>query len=76
MAITPSVWVFWGATNLGGNVAKAFEEMEQDSERLERMSGIPAPRTLGASRNEVIGLVLALLVFAAIAIGFWYEATH
>ncbi len=57
-------------------MAKAFEELDQESERLQRLSGIPGPRALGASRNEVVGLVLAILVFAAIAIGFWYEATH
>jgi hypothetical protein len=57
-------------------MARAYEEIESESERLERRSGIPKPHGLGASRNAVIGLLLALLVFAAIAVGFWYEATH
>jgi hypothetical protein len=59
-----------------GRVANAYDDVDSEAERLERRSGIPKPGGLGASRNEVIGLLLALLVLAAIAIGFWYEATH
>lgn len=57
-------------------MAKSFEPISIDSERMQRVSGIPAPGKPGASRNEWIGLVLALLVFAIIVVAFWYEATR
>jgi hypothetical protein len=41
---------------------------------VERSSGIPPRGRLGASRNEMIGLVVALIVIALMAIGFWYES--
>jgi hypothetical protein len=47
-----------------------------DDRFLERSSGIPPPGRLGASRNEMIGLVIAMIVFALIAIGFVYESMH
>jgi hypothetical protein len=40
----------------------------------ERTSGIPPPGRLGASRNEMLGLIVALVIFALIAIGFVYES--
>jgi len=40
----------------------------------ERRSGIPPPGRLGASRNEMIGLIVALVIFAVMALGFVYES--
>jgi hypothetical protein len=40
----------------------------------ERRSGIPPRGRLGASKNEMIGLIVALVVFALIALSFWYES--
>jgi hypothetical protein len=42
----------------------------------ERPSGVPPPGRLGASRNELLALFLAMLVFAAIVVGFWFESTR
>ena len=57
-------------------MAKTYEQVSVESDRAEQPSGIPGARGLSASRNEVVGLILALLVFAAITVGFWYEATR
>jgi hypothetical protein len=45
-----------------------------DDQVEQRSSGIPPPWRLGASRNEMLGLIVALVAFALIAIGFVYES--
>ncbi len=55
---------------------QALDSQRDVGERLQRDSGIPKPGGLGASRNELIGLVLGVIVLAAIAVGFWFEATR
>ncbi len=57
-------------------MARVYQDAESESERLERKSGIPRGRGLGASRGMLIGLLLALIVFAAIAVSFWYEVNR
>jgi hypothetical protein len=51
----------------------ASETMKDDEARY---SGIPGPHELGESRSEVVYVVIGLIVFALIAVSFWYEATH
>jgi len=49
---------------------------DDELEDLERRSGIPSRRGLGASRNELIALGLAILVFVLIAAAFWWQSTR
>lgn len=54
---------------------RAAEDLDQEL-LDERHSGIPAPGRLGASRNELLAGLLALIIFGAIVVGFWLAATH
>jgi hypothetical protein len=40
---------------------------------MERPRGVPPPGKLGASRNEMFALLLALAVFMVMLIGFWLQ---
>jgi hypothetical protein len=55
----------------------ATDTMPNDeNEVLERRSGIPPRGKLGASRNEMMALVAALVIFALIVAAFWYQSTY
>jgi hypothetical protein len=45
-----------------------------DDLELQRASGIPPRGKIGASRNELIALALALTLLVVIAVSFWFEA--
>ncbi len=40
-----------------------------------QIPGVPGHHKLGASRNEMLALALAVLVLAAIGLSFWLSAT-
>ncbi|HEY3236586.1 MAG TPA: hypothetical protein VGJ84_17845 [Polyangiaceae bacterium] len=42
----------------------------------ERPSGVPPPWRLGASRGELISVVVAVSVLLLLALSFWLEAGH
>ena len=54
----------------------ATQTMKQDTARGDRPSGVPGPLELGESRREGWYVLLALIVFALIVIGFWFEASR
>lgn len=56
----------------------AVERMTHDNdlEELERKSGIPSKRGLGASRNELVALGVGILAFVLIALAFWWQSTR
>jgi len=56
--------------------AKRVTHEADDFDLLERESGIPPRGKLGASRNELVALVLAAVVFLLIAAAFWWESTR
>ena len=43
---------------------------------LERPSGVPGPHQLGASRQEGLYVVIALVVLLLIGLSFWFEASR
>jgi hypothetical protein len=49
---------------------------DDDTKALARASGIPPRGALGASRNEMLALVLAVTVFALIVLAFWYQSSR
>jgi len=42
----------------------------------ERPSGVPGPHQLGAARRELWYVLIAIVVFALIALSFWFESTN
>jgi hypothetical protein len=42
----------------------------------DRPSGVPPPGRIGASRNELRSLLVAVLLLIVIGFAFWLEATH
>jgi hypothetical protein len=46
------------------------------SDPIEATPGVPRPHKLGASRNEALALLAAVIVLAIIFVGFWFESTH
>lgn len=50
---------------------------EQDISRINgRPSGVPPPGKMGASRNELWAIVLAVAILVLIGVAFWFESTH
>jgi hypothetical protein len=45
-----------------------------DNDDVNRPSGVPAPGRLGASRGELVALLIAVVLFALIVAGFVYES--
>lgn len=54
---------------------RTIDESE-DLELLERKSGIPPKGKLGASRGELVALLVAAGVLLLIALAFWWQATR
>ena len=54
--------------------SETMKDRHQESD--DRESGIPGPHELGDARKEGLYVLLALIVFAAIAVSFWFEATR
>jgi hypothetical protein len=52
----------------------ATDDLLNDPRPDERPSGVPPPGRLGASRGELRAMLIALVVFAALAVAFWLEA--
>jgi hypothetical protein len=48
-------------------------DVKTDPAAGERPSGVPGPNKLGASRNEMLALALAVFVFLLIVVAFWFE---
>ncbi len=46
-----------------------------EMESLERISGIPPRRGIGASKHELIALAIGVVVFLAIIAAFVFEST-
>ena len=49
-------------------------KLHADDRPDEQPSGVPPPGRLGASRNEMIAMLVGLVIIAAIAVGFWLES--
>jgi hypothetical protein len=52
----------------------ATTRRDYDLVELERKSGVPPRGRLGASRNEMLALIVAVVLVALIIAGFWFEA--
>jgi hypothetical protein len=55
-------------------MATTRRDYDNDLVELGRKSGVPPPGRLGASRNEMLALVVGLVLVALIIVGFWFEA--
>ena len=54
----------------------ATQTMKHDANQQDRPSGVPGDYELGESRREGWYVLLALIIFSLIVVGFWFEATR
>lgn len=52
------------------------EEKSDPTEEDLANSGIPPPRSLGASKKEALALLLGVAIVAIIIASFWLESGH
>lgn len=49
---------------------------DRELDEIARESGIPPKGRIGASRGEVLALVLGAAAFLLIAVAFWWQSTQ